>query len=248
MAESGNSRSAGRSARTGRGLGDVLHHFISEEEQAEARERGRASGPAPGGCFGFVVHPRRPIQLCVASEFANVLSSGTPARVPITFEPPTLLPRVDGVSWDRVPDQLAPDELASWLKERLAPQGGESVRLLVLRPEDLSAELQKLAGWVLPVDASAHGISWALALLRKLPSRQTGALFLGPEAAAQGLYRRLAGAARRQLGIELEYLGALEPRLERALLSGRIARVEPEEALLLRNAGLRLSRLPASDG
>ena len=52
-----------------RDLGDVLHYFISEDEQREARQR-RIDGGAPPACWCLPATPERPLSCAVAVDLA----------------------------------------------------------------------------------------------------------------------------------------------------------------------------------
>jgi len=206
-------------------LGDVLHYFIPEEEQSAAREREPAAepeqalalhGPAPRICVP--AGPDRLLWCALALELAGALAaeSGS-ARVEAGFPASAL--------WPAVPAEA----LASALSEIKS----EEPALVLERPERLAAFLLRperalLDGVLLPVDASTAGVGRALRLLREVAPALTRLPVLAwvigartpPEASE--LAERLAAAARRQHGLEVEAAPALpsDPALFRALLRG----------------------------
>ena len=223
------------SERADRGLGEVLHFFISEEEQAEARERAGRQRPAAPARWCLVAHPGRPLHAALAVELARGRAGreGRARGVTLVQRSP-FVPRAAGVDW-RVPDAPTPEALSEALEQQ--PRA-----VLVLTPERAAALLPLLRpelidGVILPVDTSARGVALALSQLRQLGracgSRPLFALFTGASEPGEPLFRRLQGATRRQLGIEIEYLGTLErtPADFRSLLAGSaVADREPDAA------------------
>ena len=216
-------------------LGDVLHYFIPEEEQSAAREREPAAepeqalalhGPAPRICVP--AGPDRLLWCALALELAGALAaeSGS-ARVEAGFPASALWPAVPAV---RVAAHARSSEaLASALSEIKS----EEPALVLERPERLAAFLLRperalLDGVLLPVDASTAGVGRALRLLREVAPALTRLPVLAwvigartPREASE-LAERLAAAARRQHGLEVEAAPALpsDPALFRALLRG----------------------------
>jgi hypothetical protein len=205
-----------------RNLGDVLHYFISEEEQREARLAANPPTRAPRYCLP--ADPERPLSCSLALELAGgMVGSGGSARVLSTFAPSRLVPRVAGVRWDVVID----------LADALAAAPGSEAVIAVERPANLGALLGQLPadaldGVVLPVEAAQWGLGKTLGYLRGLAPALTGRRVLGlvvgaasPDAARE-LIARLASAMQRQHGVEIEFLGELARDAEsyRSLLRG----------------------------
>jgi hypothetical protein len=234
-----------QSDKTGRGLSEVLHYFIPEDEQAELRARSaepppeRKAEPEPElepkpeavpspalapSRWCLVVHPERPLHAALAVDLAHALAGrGGASELVATVSPPRLVPHAEQVAW-RVADDAA-DGLERCLS-------ATTRALLVLTPEQLERLLPQLPaglldGVILPIDASSRGLAAALPLLRPLRgvsnSLRIGALFLGADDPGRSLFARLNGAARRQLGVAIENLGALKRSAEdfRLLLEGR---------------------------
>ncbi|MEX2209015.1 MAG: hypothetical protein WEF50_22590 [Myxococcota bacterium] len=213
-----------------RNLGDVLHYFISEEEQREARNaaqvRERAEQPAPTRAprYCLPADRERPLACALALELASGMAGGSGgACVLSSFAPSPLLPRVPGVRW------VANDDLAG----ALAGVSSAEPAIAVERPGRLGALLGRipageLDGVVLPVDAAPWGLGKTLGFLRELAPALAGRRVLGlvvgaPSVeAAASLIARLGAAARRQHGVEIELLGELARDAEsyRSLLRG----------------------------
>ncbi len=213
-----------------RNLGDVLHYFISEEEQREARgaarseERPAAPPPDRAPRYCLPAEPDRPLTCALALDLAfGMTHSQTSARVLSSFPPSPLLPRLPRVRWD-VSDDLA---------EALIAAPSDEPTIAVERPARLCALLGRLPehaldGVVLPVEAASWGIGKTLGFLRELaPSlanQRVLGLVVGAEspAAAADLIAVLAAAARRQHGVEIELLGQLARDADsyRSLLRG----------------------------
>jgi len=225
-------------------LGDVLHYFIPEDEQSAARERAAASesepashpaeGPAPRVCVA--TGPERLLWCALALELAGTLAvERGSARVEASFVPSPLLPIVPGVrvsSGERGPAELAAAIAAGELEEPV---------VALERPERLAQLLASPARTFLdeilvPVDASAGGVARALRVLREIAPALSGARVLawlvGARSAAEAgeLGERLAAAARRQHGLEVEVAPALpsDPQLFRALLRGESVHVSDD--------------------
>jgi len=213
-----------------RNLGDVLHYFISEEEQREARSSAQvrerppqaAATRAPRYCLP--ADPERPLCCALALELASGMTGASDqASVLSSFAPSPLLPLVPDVRWRAV------DDLAGSLSE----VARDEPAIAVERPARLAALLGRipvaeLDGVVLPVDTAPWGLGKTLGFLRELAPALAGHRVLGlvvgapnHEMAAQ-LIARLAAAARRQHGVEIELLGALARDAEsyRSLLRG----------------------------
>ena len=214
-------------------LGDVLHYFIPEDEQSEARARGvpdapadtAPSGPAPRVCLP--ASPERLVWCALALELAGALAAERGrARVLASFATSALLPEVPGV--ELCGAERAPAELASALAALPSSEPAVALERPERLPELLGRAGASLDALLLPVDASPAGVVRALRLLRELQPALGGvrvcAWVVGagsPEEAAE-LGERLASAARRQHGIAVEVAPALsrDPALFRALLHG----------------------------
>jgi len=217
-----------RSDRPGRGLGEVLHHFISEEEQAEARERSAqkraprrpartavepSSPPQSTRAWCLVASPARPLQGALILDLALALADETGPVTIVTSRPSgPLRPNSQRVRWRELEGT---DESV-----RAAAAAGalrDGARLLVIAPEELGPILSglpegALAGVIVPVDTASRRQADALHVLRELragPGR-IGILFLSSGEPTATLFQRLHGAAGRQLGVQLEHLGTIE--------------------------------------
>lgn len=237
-----------------RNLGDVLHYFISEEEQREARgaaharERPVQASPARAPRYCLPGESERPLTCSLALELAcGMTTELRGARVLSSFPLSPLLPRVPSVRWE------ASDDLAA----ALTAVPSDQPTIVVERASRLGALLRRLSehaldGVVLPVEAAAWGIGKALGFLRELApalaNRRVLGLIIGagtPSAAAD-LLAVLAAAARRQHGVEIELLGQLarDPESYRSLLRGESLHAlgaESETAQSLRSLCQRLS-------
>ena len=215
---------ANKAGRSGRGLDEVLHYFIGEDEQAEARARSarraletRDPGPEPelraraSPPWCFAAQPGRLLCAALALELARAMAApGAEPRLLATFPAHPLLAR-GARSWQVLRE-------GETVPEALARLPGAS--LVVLTVAELAVLLPTLsagatAGVVVPVETSSRGLAQALAVLRALPrpapELRVGALCVGSAAdAADAVFRRLDAAARRQLGLELELLGGLQ--------------------------------------
>lgn len=213
-----------------RNLGDVLHYFISEEEQrearsaADARARPAPTSPARAPRYCLPADPDRPLTCSLALDLAGGMSvEGHGARLISSFPASSLLPRVPGVRW----------EVSETLAEALASVPNELPAIVLERPTRLAALLGQipadaLDGVVLPVEHATWGLGKALGLLRELApvlaNRRVLVLVVGADspAATAELVARLAAASRRQHGLEVELLGGLARDAEsyRSLLRG----------------------------
>jgi hypothetical protein len=215
----------------GRTLGDVLHYFISEDEQAEIRAHKSA---ARTGSLLLPASPERPLSCALAFELASALAPAGGAEILASFAPSPLVPRVAEVSWTEVAD------LAAAL-------GAARPALVVERPARLAGLLERapvraLDALLLPMTAAPLGLSRALGFLRSLAPLLTGrrvlVLALGApnDAAGAELAARLASAAERQLGLRVERAGELrfDAAGYRSLLHG-------ESLQALRDAGARVA-------
>jgi hypothetical protein len=224
-----------------RGLGEVLHFFIPEDEQRGARERAGLRVAAPAGArWCLLATPQRPTLCALAIDLAAVLaSSGRGVTLLAPFARGPVLPRAADVHWETCDD--LDGELTSLLR-RLESRADRSELLLLLPPARLRALLdhpaaRTLDGLLLPVDASARGIARALGWLVSggsgVERLRIGALVIGASGAAEAeaVGEQLARAARRQLGLEVALLGHLDrdPASYRSLLLGRSV-VELESA------------------
>jgi hypothetical protein len=244
-------------ARERRGLGDVFHYFISEAEQAQLRERTAAtprlerSSPPPRWCVP--VDPARPLAGALVVDLAAALARlGPPVAILAPSPPAPFVPRAAGVEWRAVEESDA--DLVRALAA-LPPDRGALVALPCARAARALATLPRgaLRGVIVPVDGGPRGLGHSLALLRKLASVASGlvlgAVLVGADASAEAdvAFRRLRGAAERQLGVSLVALGALprDAATVRSLLRG-VAVIDLDEeaasARSLRALGERLAR------
>jgi hypothetical protein len=215
-------------ARARRGLGDVLHYFIPEEEQAEARARARPAVAAGPARWAIAADVARPLGGALVADLATAVARrGAPVEVIATAQPSPLSPVAAGVRW-RVIERGA-DALA----RALADLPADRAALVALPFEALLAGARalptgSLRGIVLPVGASPGAIMRALAAVRALAPLadgcEIGVLVVGAAASADsdGVYQRLRGAAQRQFGRRLLFLGELprDAAAARSLLRG----------------------------
>ncbi|MBM4335998.1 MAG: hypothetical protein FJ108_08800 [Deltaproteobacteria bacterium] len=236
-----------------RNLGDVLHYFISEEEQREAREaaRARATPPlaqpsrAPRYCLP--ADPERPLSCALALELAGGMgAAGRPARVISSFPASPLVPRVRCASWEVCADPAV----------ALAAISDDVPAIAVERPARIGAMLGRIAadgidGVLLPVELAAWGLGRALGLLRELAPALAGrrvlALVVGSDSpvAAADLIARLSSAARRQYGVGIELLGELarDEQSYRSLLRGESLHALEDESATGRSLRALCQRL-----
>jgi hypothetical protein len=219
-----------------RGLGDVLHYFISEEEQAEARRRARGGDTSRDGRtlrWCLPATPERPLSCAVAIDLAVAAArSGIPTEIVAPFSQDALMLRSSEIGW-RTVDLGTGTEGSRVLEHALDEVPPGTQIFVVLLPHQLGSMLQQLTpgyleGLLLPIDAAPSGLAQALGVLRQLPSTMPGvriaAVLVGAAARSQAreLFLKLQGAARRQLGFDIEDLGELErdPASFRSLLRG----------------------------
>ena len=218
----------------GRGLGDVLHFFIPEDEQRGALERAsrRAGSAASAPRWCLLADPRRPARCALAVDLAAALtrsSAGVGLLSPFAREP--VLPRAAEVHWETCGDI---DGEPHTLLRRLEAQPEDRAVLLLAAPTGLRALLEHpaaraLDGVLVPVDATARGVARALGWLGSasggLERMRIGALLVGAIRPEEGdaLGEQFARSARRELGLEVHVLGNLErdESSYRSLLHGR---------------------------
>jgi hypothetical protein len=219
-----------------RGLGDVLHYFISEEEQADARERARPvdtpqAARAPRWCLPAT--PKRPLSCAVAIDLAVAAArSGLETEIVAPFAQDELMLKSAEIGWRALDFSATPlgSEALERALEEITP---EKQCFVVLFPDHLGPVLRQLTpgyldGLLLPIDAAPSGPAQALAILRQLPrllpELRIGAVLVGAATARQAreLFMKVQGAARRQLGLEIEDLGEVrrDPASFRSLLRG----------------------------
>ncbi len=135
-----------------RGLGDVLHHFISEDEQREARERARRTatgnreaGPAAGPArWVLAASPRRPLSCSLALDLAAALSRD-PA--PGGSETLILAPFPAGIGARRSTRWVTlPAAGGAALREALEAAPEDASALALVCPELLRSDLVGLDG------------------------------------------------------------------------------------------------------
>lgn len=172
----------------------------------------------------MVASPERPLLVALAIDLACAWAGDGASRVIATHPPHPLLPLPERVTW------LTAKSLAETL-ERLPADAGPTLALI--SPDCSADRLARLeqagtTGLLLPIDAGPNGIARALGLLRRLASvgerMRVCALALGaaPGTDAAAQLRAFESASRRQLGIAVEPLGAIERDREayRSLLEG----------------------------
>ena len=246
-----------------RGLGDVLHYFIPEEEQREAREKARAAGRAqpvrksrsatPAHApfrWCMPIDPRRPLACGLAVDLGAALrKEGTAVEIAAPFAPAFVRPGAD-LPWRTLRRDFDASDL----------EASPGV-LLLLPPAEVAACVSRLGpgslnGVLLPVESRPQGLSDALSLLRALPAdglRICVVAIAGREGEGDESLARLEGAARRQLGREIEPLGILQRDREsfRSLLFGvSVLELDAESssARSLRALGERLAPSPTRAG
>ena len=236
-----------------RGLGDVLHYFISEDEQREARSR--ASGlerRAPTERWCIPTSRERPLASTVALDLAVATTqAGVQTELLIPFPASDLL-----LDSPRILCRSVTPATVENLEKALAETAPGTRSFIVLPPESLAEILREapeglIEGLLLVVDGSPAGPAQMLKLLRQLPRPLSGVRIAAALVEASGrqgareLFRKLHAAARRQLGIEVENLGELrrDAASYRALLRGVSvldADPEAESSASLRRLGERL--------
>ncbi len=230
-----------------RGLGDVLHYFIPEEEQEAARARSRAPASGEQARWLLIAEPLRPLDRSLATDLAAALAAeGRPVRVIAPFSGPSSRPRAPSLRWCRV-------ELPSGdgVDERVVPLG-EAIRgvepdahvLAAVPPSYVSALLAwlgpgSLTGLLVPVDNGPWGLTESLSRLRQLAkaeSRTRICVFLvGDISSGDDLapLRQLEGAAARQLGLLVEEAGGVvrdEASYRALLLEAPVIELDPSAA------------------
>ncbi|MFQ5514397.1 MAG: hypothetical protein ACE5FG_08140 [Myxococcota bacterium] len=256
-----------------RGLGDVLHYFIPEEEQEESRARARGDGErqtehTPGTRWCIPVTPQRPLGCALALDLAAALAHSCAARVRVLapFGSHALPLRVPpAVEWTELAlpgrhDAAREAERGALLQTVLEAAREKSNLFLVVPPENLAGTLAQLApgsleGLLVPIEATSAGPAQALGLLRSLPDplpvHRLASVIVGAHEPrrAREIFARLRAAAQRQLRLEIEDLGALvrDSASFRALLEG-VPVLEIDEharsALSLLSVAEQLTTLP----
>jgi hypothetical protein len=204
-----------------RGLGEVLHYFIPEDEQRRALERVAATRPGPTRAprWCLISPPERPLLCALGLDLAAVLARAARGAILLApFARPALLPRAAHVHWETCGTI---DGDPSPLLHRLEKEPPDDA-VLLLAPPGLLAQIvghpaaRGLDGILLPVDASARGIARALSWLGAggpgIEQMRIGALLVGAANAAdaEDLAEQLTRAARRELGLEVRHLAHLE--------------------------------------
>ena len=239
-----------------RDLSDVLHYFIPEDEQREARaQAAREQLPTSAIVWCLPASADRLLSCALAIDLAVAAArNGARAAILAPFPRHRLLPRAPEVSWQEID---LTDTGAEGLERSLQQQPPGTRSFVLLPPAALGTLLQQLApgsvdGVLVPLEATPLGPGQALGLLRQLgplmPELRVGAVLVGPNSGAElrDTLEKLARAARRQLGLELEDLGELRrgPATFRSLLHGLSVLDVDEEgstARSVRDLALRLS-------
>lgn len=211
-----------------RNLSDVLHFYISEDEQSEAREEAARSRSAPApSAWAMPVERDRLLAAALALEIASALAGGGRAEVLAPFSENTLAPRIANVRWRPVAGErgalaralgratggvlvVAPaPELAAWLREARSP------RCLLL---PLSAA----------PSAETRSLEVLHALAQDVDGFRVASVVIGARSRDESaaLASRFAAAARRRHGVEVESLGELfvSAANYRAILHGESVR------------------------
>lgn len=208
----------------GRTLEDVFDYFVPVEEQRTARANAAkrtqsAAGPVTRWCLA--VDPERLLSCALAVDLAAGLArDGRDALVVSSFERPRLAPKAD---W-RVADV---DGLGAVLDAH-----PDAHAIVAVRADEVAGALAalgtaRLAGVLLSADPGPRGLRGALGQLRRVTAPRglrIGLVLLGAaQHDADAAFRRLEGAAHRQLGRGVEALGSLcsDEATRRALLRGR---------------------------
>jgi hypothetical protein len=243
-----------------RGLGDVLHYFISEEEQAEARHTSTARRPGMPSSdrvrWLICAEPARPLRCALAVDLAAALrDQGVPTQILSPFAPPFTYAAPSEIPWRALTEPSRAREAL----DRVRPGAGA---LLLLPAAELRRWVRELAsrdaleGILVSVDAATRGLTQAMTTLREisrpLPASRVGALVVGAanDESAGRVFQRLASAASRQLGLELESLGGLshDRASFHSLLRGRpVLEVDADSASArcVREISVRLASLGA---
>jgi len=233
----------------------VLHYFISETEQAEARQASASRQPHSGGSqrvrWLVCAEPTRPLSCALAVDLAAALGDrGIATEILSPFAPPFEYAAPSDIPWRKVSEPPEAGEVLAAL-----PPG--SGALLLLPPAERPRWLRELAsrdaleGILLSVDAASRGLQHAMTTLRELLkpplSQRVGAVVVGAvdDESAARLFRQLASAASRQYGLDLEALGRLshDRASFRSLLRGRsVLEVDADSvsAQSIRDVSLRL--------
>lgn len=254
---------AGPVATKRRGLEDVLHYFIPEDEQREAREKVRETedaqpvrksgeaAPAHAPTRWCVpIDPRRPLACGLAVDLGVALRrEGAVVEIAAPFPPAFVRPGAD-LPWRTLRQDFDTADL----------EASPGV-LLLLPPTEVAACVSRLDpraldGVLLPIESTPQGLRDALSILRALPAeglRICVVVVVGQEGEGDESLARLKGAARRQLGLEIESLGILQRDREsfRSLLFGvSVLELDAEagSARSLRALGERLAASPPRPG
>ena len=172
-----------------RGLGDVLHYFIPEDEQREARAQAQAAQtrlPASAIVWCLPASAERLLSCALAIDLAVAAArDGARAEILAPFPRHRLLPRAPEVSWQEI--DLA-DAGAEGLERSLQQRPPGTRSFVLLPPAALGTLLQQLApgsvyGVLVPLEATPLGPGQALGLLRQLgplmPELRVGAVRVG---------------------------------------------------------------------
>lgn len=231
-------------AARSRGLEDVLHFFIPEDEQRRARASRRLAssgrdgsksrkGAFSGGCYVLAADPRRPLAAALAVDLITALGAPGAGRKILSVEPPPIPWRDSGaVPWRQV---LTPGAARS----ALAREPEDRTCLLALAPRELSEWLPALGppdcvdGLLLAIEAGERSFETLRSVLSEVsrrvanlaPVRWIGAIAMGaadPEIGQQSLHRA-AELTRSILGRELRQLGGFphDRATNRSLLRGQ---------------------------
>ncbi len=204
------------SAPRRRGLGDVLHYFIPEDEQRAARERARPHATLPGSRWGLLADPSRPLDRSLAVDVACALASLSGDLEVIAPFPAAGRAELRWHSIE-IPPELTEAEAVGQLVEAI--QSADPAHLLVVVPPRWARPLlsslapESLRTLLLPVDTAPWGLREGLQRLRHAASGaagiRVGVFLVGQDAPGAGAasLQQLERAAARQLGIPIDGLG-----------------------------------------
>ena len=203
------------SAPRRRGLGDVLHYFIPEDEQRAARERARPQATAPGFRWGLLADPSRPLDRSLAVDVASALASLSGDLEVIAPFPAT----GRALRWHAVEIPPNPTEAEAVRQLAEAIESADPSHLLVVVPPRWARPLlsclrpESLRALLVPVDAAPWGLREGLQRLRHAASSaagiRVGVFLVGQDAPGAGAssLQQLERAAKRQLGIPIDGFG-----------------------------------------
>ena len=195
-------------------------------------------GPPWGARLALLLDPERPLDRSLGLDVAWALrSEAGPLTIVAPFPPPASWEPKNG--WEVLSVARADEGTQAWVSA-IRESPGE-LPLLALVPTVCAAALggagDSLSAILIPVEVASWGVPEALARIRQLRegSIRIGALLVGDERSTGDLtpLRQLEAAARRQLGVRVEPLGAIlrDRASYRALLSDTpVIQIDPESS------------------